>query len=124
MTAWQTETVEADPHIVLTDWAVMQIEFASPGASAVTRHFIGVRTGKPPRVQVSSPVVAFDPSSARGRTESGRIYQLNGFSPASAPVLATWARWMDIHRIAAAANVTSEVVRDIFAAVGAFRKQS
>lgn len=124
MSVWRVGAIETEPHIVLTDWAVMQVEPAGHGAGAVTRHFVGVRFGKPPRAQVSSPVQVFDPSTARGLTEGGRVYQLNGFSPVPAPVLATWARWKHINRITDHRDVTSDVVRDIFAAVGAFGKRS
>ena len=121
MTGWRSGTIGEDAHIVLTDWAVMQVSLGGADG-AVTRHFIGIRGGRPPRAQVSSPVVTFDPHSVRGVTESGRIYQLNGFSPVSVAVLATWTRWKEINRIVDDRNVSSEVVRDIFAAAGAFER--
>lgn len=124
MTVWQMQTIDTEPHVVLTDWAVMQVALQGHGGDVVSRHFVGVRAGKPPRAQVSSPVVVFDPQRARGVTESGKIYQLNGFSPVPSSVLATWSRWKDIHQIAHDTNVSSEVVRDIFAAARAFGKRS
>ena len=124
MTAWHLGAVDAEPHIVLTDWAVMQVVTPSPTTSITTRHFVGICTGKPPRAQVSSPVLVFDPATARGMTESGRIYQLNGFSPIPANVLATWNRWKELHRTGDHVNVSSEVVREIFAATGAFGRRN
>ncbi len=69
-TVWNVASVADEPELRLISWSIRQ---DTTGA----RYFVGVRaddyTGR-----VSTRIVEFDPETRRGRTASGRIYELLG----------------------------------------------
>ena len=72
------------------------------------RHFIGwnvtEREGR-----VSSKIVEFDAVTRRGRTGSGRFYQLRGRSCHDGDGVYTWERWMKFNNAVACTDVSAEV---------------
>ena len=83
---WSASSLTDIPEIELTSWQVMQLP---QGA----RHFVGwnvtEREGR-----VSSKIVEFDAATRRGRTNSGRVYQLRGRTGHDGDGSYTWGRWM------------------------------
>lgn len=67
---WKTPPVSDQPCIYLIRWCVMETEKG-------TRHFVGYNSENR-EGRVSTPIETFDPATARGVTQSGRIYQLVG----------------------------------------------
>jgi hypothetical protein len=70
MPYWTVGSVEEKPSVALVMWKIFEVD-------EETRHFVGADssdfTGR-----VSSAVVAFDASTMRGVTQSGRVYELQG----------------------------------------------
>ena len=59
--------------------------------------------------RVSSQIVAFDAATRRGRTVSGRVYQLRGRAGHDGDGAYTWSRWMRTHSVADCTDVSEEV---------------
>jgi hypothetical protein len=71
MKIWEPTIIHEQPEIVLVDWRIYEIE--TPGRST-HRRMVGRELGQAWRI--SGPVVAFDFVAMKGRTKSGKIYQL------------------------------------------------
>lgn len=86
---WRTASVDEQPELTLTSWSVRQVADGN-------RHFVGWcvenREGR-----TSSKVVQFDPTSLRGVTDSGRIYQLSGKPGFHSDADYVWNRWLHIN---------------------------
>ena len=67
---WKTSDVSAEPEIQLLDWTIKE-------DTAGNRYFVGARADDHDG-RVSTPIMEFDPERRRGRTQSGRIYELLG----------------------------------------------
>ncbi len=67
---WKAASVREEPEIQLRNWDIKE-------DTAGRRYFVGSRvddgTGR-----VSTAIVEFDAERRRGRTESGRVYELHG----------------------------------------------
>lgn len=104
MPIWETTPVDEVPEIRLTAWRIYETERGE-------RHFIGwnltEREGR-----VSSAIEIYDPTTQRGRTRSGRIYQLVGSSAYSADAMYVWRRWCVINEVQQARDVTGELERE------------
>jgi hypothetical protein len=107
--AWMLTSITEEPTRSLDAWSVMEIPFDGPDRPR-TRHFIGFRregcVG-----QVSTAVEEFDPMTRRGRTRSGRVYELSGRPGLNADAFATWGRFKHANRIPDERDVTDEVER-------------
>lgn len=67
---WSEPSVEESPHVQLARWSILRV----PPEGDL--HFVGWnREGEG---RMSSAVVAFDSATRRGRTKSGRTYELIG----------------------------------------------
>lgn len=86
---WSVASVQEEPETVLTQWRVMQVD----GDSI---HFVG-NAGYEGRV--CSAVQSYDPSTRRGVTLSGRVYELHGDSGYNSDAMYVWARWRQINNI-------------------------
>ena len=95
---WKVAPVEDAPEIVLSDWQVMQLENGS-------RHFVG-RNLTDDEGRVSSSIVAFDPVTLRGRTLSGRVYQLRGRTGLDLDGQHVWGYWTRARGIAECVDVS------------------
>lgn len=104
---WSATSLTEVPEIELTRWQVMQLPCGA-------RHFVGwnvtEREGR-----VSSKIVAFDAATRRGRTCSGRSYQLRGLSGPDCDGAYTWGRWMKAN----AAQDCTDVSQDVQALIDA-----
>jgi hypothetical protein len=98
---WSATPVSARPKIDLEAWQVMQL----PGGD---RHFVGWNATEG-ECRASSKIVAFDAVTRRGRTSSGRVYQLSGRTGRDGDGLHTWGRWMRINGVTEFADVSAEV---------------
>ena len=98
---WSASSLTEVPEIELTNWQVMQL----PNGD---RHFVGwnvtEREGR-----ASSKIVEFDATTRRGRTCSGRVYQLRGPPGHDGDGAYTWGRWMKLNAATDCTNVSDEV---------------
>ena len=67
---WRTSSVSDEPEIQLIDWDVKK-------DTAGNGYFVGTRANDGSG-RVSTTIVEFDPERRRGRTQSGRVYELLG----------------------------------------------
>lgn len=104
---WTLTSISQAADCTLDAWSVYEVPF--DGEHRVwTRHFVGFKR-EGGRGQVSSPVQQFDPSSRRGRTRSGRVYELAGSCGINADTLAAWGLWKTEYAIGGERDVTAEV---------------
>ena len=98
---WSASSLTEVPEIELTNWQVMQLPHGD-------RHFVGwnvtEREGR-----VSSKIIEFDAATRRGRTRSGRIYQLRGPTGHDGDGAYTWSRWMQRNGSVDCTDVSGEV---------------
>mgnify|MGYP001627185087 CR=1 FL=1 len=117
MTVWANPSITDVPAFTLVSWAVYEVQLG-PDAP-VTRHVVG-EVGYGGEGQVSSPIVAFDPATARFLTRSGRVYRVT----AACGNLGVqgdyvWARWLANWRShVPPRDVTAEVAQEIAKAHG------
>ncbi|RQV33554.1 hypothetical protein DF027_28605 [Burkholderia cenocepacia] len=102
MPIWTIASVTDEPEVSLTRWRILETE---DGA----RHFVGAderdHTGR-----VSSRIVAFDRHTLRGKTCSGRIYQLIGAAGWSSNADYVWQRWCEVNSVASHSDVTKQLL--------------
>lgn len=87
-TIWVPVSVAAEPHTRLRKWRVFRV--TANGETTV--HFVGETHDEG---RVCSPVIEYDKDTKRGRTRSGRIYELQGlcgYSPNGQYVFNYWLR--------------------------------
>jgi hypothetical protein len=87
MPVWSTIPVDEQPEITLIQWRVFE---ASNGNRYFNGWAIENREGR-----VSSAIIEFDNETMRGRTSSGRVYQLKGrqgYSVDAQYVLGVWLK--------------------------------
>ena len=98
---WSATSLTEVPEIELTRWQVMQLPHGD-------RHFVGwnvtEREGR-----VSSKIVEFDAATRRGRTCSGRVYQLRGPTGHDGDGAYTWGRWLKLNAATDCTDVSDEV---------------
>lgn len=101
---WLIRSIDLEPQATLERWSVRQ----TPRGH---RHFCG-RTleGAYSESRISSPVVDFDPVRLRGRTATGRVYQLHGPAGTSPDSDYLWQRWLRINGFSEWQDVTGEVM--------------
>ena len=105
--AWTVTTISEAANCTLDAWSVFDVPFDGEG-HAWTRHFVGFRR-EGGRGQVSSPVEQFAPGSRRGRTRSGKVYELPGDSGFNPDAMATWGLWKAVNAIRVERDVTAVV---------------
>lgn len=101
---WRPASVQEEPETVLTQWRVMDVEL-TPESNEYTTHFVGW-AGYEGRV--CSPVKTYDPSTRRGVTSSGRVYELSGSSGNHPDAMYVWLRWLRIYGNPNYRDVTGE----------------
>lgn len=85
MPLWKVEPVDQDPHIILRSWSIRQLANGD-------RHFVGYNDrGREGRV--SSRIVEFDVERMRGKTRSGRVYELSGEPGMNGDAEYVWNSW-------------------------------
>lgn len=103
---WSCAPVSERPEIVLTDWKVFEVKL--PGRTERTRHFAGQNITDH-EGRASSAIVTFDATTARGITQSGRVYQLQGSTGFTGDGEYTWHRWESINAVTGVVDVTAEI---------------
>ena len=105
MPIWKVAPVEEQPEVSLMSWAVFEVTHPD---GKVKRHFAGYNIVDD-EGRVSSFIVEWDPEKRRGRTESGRIYELVGkrASLGSAPMY-VWNQWVDMLNPKEVKDISSE----------------
>jgi len=88
---WRPASITTEPETQLTQWQVYKVK---NNAGEWDIHFMGyaVYEGR-----VCSAVQEFDSSTMRGRTKSGRIYELVGTQGFNRDAEYVWARWLNIY---------------------------
>lgn len=101
MSVWATIPVEDQPTLTLHRWRVMQL-------TDETVHLVGYcvenREGR-----VSSTVDAIDATNLRARTETGRIYLLDGPPGNDTDAEYVWQRWTRLYGITEWRDITATV---------------
>ena len=100
MAVWNIAPVAAEPEVYIVRWRVLEI-------SAETRHFVGADE-RDFSGRVSSAIVAFDHETFRGKTLSGRVYQLVGNPGRSDNADYVWERWCEINEVESFSDVTAQ----------------
>lgn len=100
---WKPASITEEPETILTKWQVYKVE--NPNGSGWDIHFHGW-TGWEGRV--CSAVQEFDKETMRGRTRSGRIYELKGSPGLNGDAEYTWHRWLNIYGNPKTENITEE----------------
>ena len=100
---WRPRSVEQEPETRLTQWRVFKVKGLD--GDNVTTHFVGRADWEG---RVCSPVQTYDPTTKRGVTRSGRVYELLGDSGHNGDAMYVWARWCNINDIVEVEDVTAE----------------
>jgi hypothetical protein len=100
MAVWNIAPVAAEPEISIVRWRVLEI-------AAGTRHFVGADE-RDLSGRVSSAIIAFDHENLRGKTLSGRVYQLVGNPGRSDNADYVWERWCEINEVKSFSDVTAQ----------------
>lgn len=102
-----TASVEEQPDISLRAWRVFAVEGLSRKVAGVTHHFVGhnVLDGEG---RASTAIEKFDLATRRGRTESGRVYELLGKPGRDRDAEYVWNRWKAINCVTSETDVTKQ----------------
>lgn len=114
MSVWNTTSVEDTPELHLASWRVFEIYSEHYGER--TRHFVGYnlteREGR-----VSSKIMSFDPTTGRGITNSGRVYQLMGSSGHNGDGMYVWGVWANNINAQNIEDVTEQIIKEMTNAI-------
>ena len=88
---WRLSSVTEEPEVQLTNWDVKK---DTEGCC----YFVGARADDG-WIRVSTAIVEFDPERRRGRTQSGRVYELVGQEGLSAKGELLWSSYKITHGI-------------------------
>jgi hypothetical protein len=95
-------SIEEQPSLTLTEWKVVEIDVG-------TRHFVGYNAeGREGRV--STAIVSFDPATGKGRTASGRVYQIEGRPGLNGDAVYVWDAWCLVNSVKSFVDVTASVM--------------
>jgi len=106
MGVWRTIPVKEDPEIILSQWSVREIQNGD-------RHFVGYNDeGREGRV--SSKILEFDNKTMKGKTRSGRIYQLRGEPGPGMNEDAeyVWGAWARINKVESFKDISEEITKN------------
>jgi hypothetical protein len=107
MAMWQIGPVEAEPETTLCRWQVIQATYAN-GDEPCTLHLVGRNTASWSG-RVSTGVVELDVAAQRARTQSGRVYELDGPPGIDAEAAYVWELWADVNGVFSWKDVTGEL---------------
>ncbi|WP_080431611.1 hypothetical protein [Burkholderia ubonensis] len=100
MALWKIGPVAVEPEVSIARWRVLEIDDG-------TRHFVGADE-RDFSGRVSSAIVAFDYETLRGKTRSGRAYQLVGNPGRSDNADYVWQRWCEVNEVKSFSDVTAQ----------------
>ena len=98
---WSATSLIEVSEIKLMRWQVMQLPKGD-------RHFVGWNATEC-EGRASSRIAVFDAALRRGRTCSGRVYQVRGRHGQDRDASYTWGRWMRANAVAGCTDVSEEV---------------
>jgi hypothetical protein len=101
---WKLTPIAQRPSLTLRDWAVFEV-LGSEKSTRRTLHFVGYNVTEF-EGRVSSHVCEFDATTRRGRTKSGRVYELLGRPGMDADAEYTWNMWRAINEVTDVEDVT------------------
>lgn len=90
---WRPDSVTDEPEVKLTQWRVYLVK-ANIDSTGDTIHFVGSVGYRYSEGRVCSPVQTYDPTTKKGITRSGRIYELIGTSGHNRDALYVWNHWL------------------------------
>ena len=99
---WKPASVKQEPETRLTQWRVFKVKGLKEGE---TIHFVGRAEWEG---RVCSPVQTYDPTTKRGVTRSGRVYELLGPSGHNGDAMYVWSRWCNMNNIEEVTDITEE----------------
>ncbi|RQX90803.1 hypothetical protein [Burkholderia stagnalis] len=105
MALWNFGPVAAEPEVSIARWRVLEIDDG-------TRHFVGADE-RDFSGRVSSAIVAFDCETLRGKTLSGRTYQLVGNPGRSDNGDYVWQRWCELNEVKSFSDVTAQFLAGV-----------
>lgn len=102
MPVWRPAPVEERPVLTLANWRVIETECGE-------LHFVGrnVETGSG---RVSSAIVAFGIEDRLGRTQTGRVYQLEGPPGRDDNADYVLGVWLQVNEVLSWTDVTESIV--------------
>jgi hypothetical protein len=103
---WAIESIEQTPELMLDSWQCFELQL--PGLPGRTRHLAG-SNARHWHGQVSSAIVAMDPSTRRCTTSSGRVYELGELNGLAGNGEYTWHQWLRINQATDIVDVTDEI---------------
>lgn len=103
MPIWLTTPVSETPEIVLRSWSIRELPDGD-------RHFVGFNVTEL-EARVSSKIIEFDPVNKRGKTRSGRVYQLEPNQGMNHDAEYVWNRWLEMHKIDSWTDVSEKALK-------------
>ncbi len=105
---WRPQSVLDEPESYMVNWRVYKVKGVEID-DVDTVHFVGDCGGEG---RVCSPVRTYDPSTKRGITRSGRIYELTGKSGHDSDASYVWRHWLKMNNNPTVVDVTKEYDND------------
>lgn len=103
---WETPPVVDQPTVHLVRWRVLEVRNRDLELEC---HFVGYNAeGREGRV--STAIRHFDPTTSRGVTKSGRVYQLIGPPGYDSDGAWVWHHWSRLNGMTDEKDVTAEVL--------------
>lgn len=106
LSIWKPASVKQEPETKLTQWQVHKVKVGDDE----TIHFMGY-AGYEGRV--CSAVQEFDMTTMRGRTKSGRIYELIGEPGTNRDAIYVWNHWVSRFNNPQITCITGEYVKKL-----------
>lgn len=106
-TIWVPAGIDETPEIRLARWSVREVIINGE----VSRHFVGENLTEG-YGRVSSAIQEFDRATMRGRTASGRIYELVGNPGRDSDAEYTWGSWKMANEVTEERDVSGELQRE------------
>lgn len=98
---WGTAPITEQPELTIESWSVRQLPDGD-------RHFV-VWCKENREGRVSSAIVEFDARTRRGRSASGRVYELSGPPGRDSDAEYVWQSWLRINDESEWTDVSAEV---------------
>jgi tricorn protease-like protein len=89
MPLWNVANVQDNPSVRLSSWTIRELPDGN-------RHFVGYNA-RHFEGRASTKIVEFDFVKMRGRTNSGRVYQLDGPAGMNSDAEYVWSAWCRIN---------------------------
>lgn len=96
MSLYRPPSINEEPNVILSSWAVYRITWKMPNKTEISDHFVGFNSNSQDG-RVSSPIVKYDNETCLGASRSGRIYELKGNSGYNQDAMYVWQKWKDIN---------------------------